>query len=207
MRHLLPFMIILITLSSAGAAVLPRAGACGSCHVDNFREWESSAHSRSILGERFRKALKEHLLRDGTDEGSFCFRCHAPELIISGDVFEATKMALNGKAPAEGVTCVACHSVESVKGGKPVYDPGDFPGYHRVKDLRSLDRAGLCTTCHSVYKQKNIVREEKSGFLMRNVSWVTELFHARRSKKSDHGFSDTIIVEKEGEGCPGVKRD
>ena len=207
MRHVLPFMIILIMLSSAEAAVLPRAGACGSCHVDNFREWKSSAHARSIIGEGFRKALKEHLLREGTDEGGFCFRCHAPELIISGDIFEATKRVLNGKAQTEGVTCVVCHSVESIKEGKLIYDPGDFPGYHRVKDLMSLDRAGLCATCHSFYKQKDTVKEEKSGFFMRHVSRVTELFHAKRHKESGHSFSDSIIVEKEGKGCPGVKRD
>lgn len=207
MKHVLPFMIMLIMLSPSWAAALPRAGYCGGCHIDNFREWKSSAHARSIMGEGFKKALKEHLLREGTDEGGFCFRCHAPELIISGDIFEATKRALKGNAPGEGVTCIVCHTVESIKEGKLIYDIGDFPAYHRVKDLRSLDRTGLCTTCHGFYKQKDTVKEEKSGFFMRHVSRVADLFHARRYKKSDHTFSDSIIVEKEGKGCPGIKRD
>lgn len=207
MRHILTIIILLTMASYAGAAALPKAGACGSCHVENFREWESSAHSRSILSQEFRDALKKYLLKEGTDEGGFCFRCHAPELVISGDIFEATKMALKGKTPNGGVTCVVCHSVESVRDGKLIYDTADFSSYHRVKDLMSLDRAGLCTACHSVYRKNNAAMEGNRGFLMRHVSKIANLFAGKRGRKSNHSFSDATVAEKKGQGCPGINGD
>ena len=199
-------MALVILLSGGAQAGLPRAGTCGGCHVENFRDWRSSAHSRAVSGERFRKALKEYLLRHDTDEGGFCFRCHAPGVLITGGVFEATEDIVRGRPHVEGVGCAVCHSVETVKDGVAVYDPGESRGYHGVKDLRSIDKEGLCNTCHSSYRA--VEREEaaeKKGLLAGVFSWLGRMVGVGASNKIDHTFSGTIVPEDES--CPGMKRD
>ncbi len=118
-------MVLFLSYTAAGAAVLPRAGTCGGCHVENFNGWQSSAHAFSVSSTEFRSAFKAYLKREDTDDGGFCFRCHAPAILISGGVFEATKRVLKGRSPGAGVTCIVCHSVESVKDGRAVRDPGE----------------------------------------------------------------------------------
>lgn len=190
MRALFACIILLVmflTFSVARAEVLPRAGTCGGCHTESFEGWGASAHARSTSSKAFRRGLKTYLLEEGTDSGAYCFRCHAPGVFISGGVFEFTRAVLKEDVPGGGVTCVVCHSVEAVKDGGVVYDLGESPGYHRVKDLRSIERKELCTTCHSVYKEESKTES------------------AEASETSDHTFPGVIVAYEEDGVCPGMK--
>lgn len=204
MRPMLVCIILLAALSSARAETLPRAGGCGGCHTQSYEGYLSSAHARSISTEAFRTGLKRYLLKEGTDSGGYCFRCHAPGVFISGGVFEFTKTVLKGRPGGEGVTCVACHSVEAVKDGKAVFDPGESPGYHRVKDLRYIDKEELCTICHSSYKKAiaEPVKAEKKGLLGRAASRFGQVLGTKTYKEIDHTFSDTIVTGEEHGRCP-----
>lgn len=211
MKTILASLLLLFTLSVAQAAQLPRAGTCGSCHVENFNDWHASDHAQSIASERFRKNLRRYLLREDTENGEFCFRCHAPAVLITGDVFAATKMVLRGNHSMEGVTCVVCHSVESIKEGKALYAAGNVPAYHRVKDLQSIDRAALCTTCHGAYTpdMDSPVNVEEKGFLTELVSGLKQLVSGKTIETTDHGFPGFILQNTDdgGDGlCPGQEK-
>jgi hypothetical protein len=196
-------MILLAALSTAAAAGLPRAGTCGACHTSNFDGWSPSAHARSTSSDEFRIALKRYLADHDTDDGGFCFRCHAPTILISGGSFKATRELLMGRSSRDSVTCVACHSIESIKDGRAIYDPGDSRAYHRVRDLRSIKTEQLCRTCHSAYKPGP--RAEADREQARPAGFISRLLgSADSSKKIDHGFPGVVVTSTEDGSCPGT---
>lgn len=207
MKTLITCIILLLALPLYAAAGTPRAGTCGGCHVENFSDWSSSAHSRSVSTERFRSALSDYLLKEGTDNGGYCFRCHAPAILISGGGFKATKRLMRGRGSSEGVTCIVCHSVESIKDGRAVYDPGGVPGYHRVKDLRSLDKESLCTTCHRSYKPESAGADITEGRIKGLASKFGRMVSTKNITHSDHKFSGATVMSAEDGFCPGIEGD
>jgi hypothetical protein len=96
---------------------------CAHCHGEIYREWTSSAHSRSASGERFRN-LYDGTDRDGKPEATWslldqkpdgagvCSSCHAPA-ITPGDPARFDLRELKGVA-AKGVHCDYCHKISSV---------------------------------------------------------------------------------------------
>lgn len=198
MRLIVMLLFLLTTSLTVQSRGLPRAEGCGSCHVSNFDTWEASAHADSISSRDFRSCLEDYLEEEGTDSGSYCLECHAPGEVISGDVFAATRDIVKGKVHRDGVTCVACHSVESIEEGKAVYDPGGINGYHSVKDLKSVDREALCLTCHSRYQSTSPVAEETgTGFFEGLYASLSGVVRIRNKTIIDHRFVESV-VESEG---------
>jgi Cytochrome c554 and c-prime len=94
---------------------------CANCHAEIYREWEHSAHSRSITGKHFRNLYEGTDFHDRPGVGwglltqydlgaAVCFSCHAPAL---PDQAPAT---LNWANPADpvalrGVHCDYCHKI------------------------------------------------------------------------------------------------
>jgi len=204
MKLSLLFISLIIAFPTAGIAGGLRAGTCGACHVGNYNSWQNSAHSRSILSDDFRSALKTHLLVEGKDEGGFCFGCHAPTINIVGNEFQATRKILKGKPLKAGVTCIVCHGVESIKKGKAVYDTANISSYHIVKDLKNIDKESLCSMCHN--SAPKLVKAEipKQGFL-KKISIKAGLIIGRKSTvKTDHKFSESFADTGEDKTCPGL---
>jgi len=192
------FLFLLTASLTVQAKGLPRAESCGSCHVSNFDTWESSAHADSISRQGFRSCLEDYLEKERTNSGAYCFDCHAPGEVISGDVFAATNDVMKGKLYRDGVTCVACHSVESIQDGKAIYDPGGINGYHSVKDLKSVDREALCLTCHSRYQSTRPVTEETApGFFENLYAGLSGVVSTKNKTITDHRFVESV-VENEG---------
>ena len=198
---------LLTTPDDAWSAVFHRAGTCGGCHVESFDGWSSSVHAESISSERFRSCLSGYLSKENTDSGGYCFRCHAPAVLISGKVFEATEAMVKGVSADEGVSCIVCHSVESVKEGRAVYEPGTSSGYHMVKDLTRLDRARLCTTCHGSYKRLDPAQssvEADEGFWNGIFSGLGRAVGTETLKKIDHSFSGATVATDKHWACPDM---
>lgn len=207
LRLILLGMTFLAAIPSWSEAKLLRAGTCGGCHVKNFNGWHASGHAKSVSGKEFKRSLERHLLKEERDDGSFCFRCHAPVILMTGEAFKATKEILRGKASREGVTCVVCHSVESVKGGIAIYAPGDISAYHKVKNLKFIDREALCTTCHGSYNfDTNDEPSEagKKGFFTSITLKFEKLIGKGSKKETDHRFKGTVSEHDETGGCPGL---
>lgn len=209
MKQILPMMFMaFLMLPDAGEGKLLRAGTCGGCHIRSFDGWQTSGHAKSVSSEEFRLSLKRYLLKAGRDDGSFCFRCHAPAILITGEAFTATEEILRGRGSREGVTCIVCHSVESVKGGIAKYDPGDISAYHRVKDLESIDRQALCSSCHRDYgsfENDTSVEADKKGFFRKIALIFGDIINKGSKKEVDHSFRESAPGHDKAWKCPGLE--
>ena len=106
----------------------PSATECAVCHKQIFDEWSASSHAYASVSPMFHVFENTiNRLAQGT-LGYFCLRCHAPV---------ATTMGLRRDQPIwdgprvfrEGVTCVACHRVDTAFGkvnGERRMTPGDI---------------------------------------------------------------------------------
>lgn len=92
---------------------------CKTCHKDIYKQWKGSMHANStafkdpIHGTFYRKVIGDPG-KEGvkTKSGKYpiCLQCHAPNAAKDG------KTKLDSKpAYAEGVNCVACHTLKKLK--------------------------------------------------------------------------------------------
>lgn len=101
--------------------------ACGNCHAEMQREWESSGHARSATNRRLlnlydgstndgRVSASWNLLREHPDGAGVCAACHAPTLEpdAAGGYDLRRARLLNGLS---GVHCDFCHKVAGPAGG------------------------------------------------------------------------------------------
>lgn len=107
---------------------------CEGCHVDKFKRWNSSQHSRAFTGDFFQKQFYDLVLASesfapevaNVKEG--CIGCHAPSAFLAGELVppRASKMdnfwdRSNGdKSLANrGVFCDFCHTIDHFKNDPP----------------------------------------------------------------------------------------
>ncbi len=103
----------------------PNTQLCALCHFPIADDWSTSSHSRAARNEWVLDLFSGtgtpggsagYVYRDTHDPGEtgFCATCHAP----MADVFDPGNVMLDevtGPA-ADGVSCVACHQIDSVEG-------------------------------------------------------------------------------------------
>ncbi|MBF0158750.1 MAG: cytochrome c family protein [Magnetococcales bacterium] len=97
------------------------SASCGECHNEIFRQWHDSMHANSsavkdpIHGAVYRMEAgdpsQEGVVHKATGSYPVCLQCHAPNAARD----KTTKLDAN-PAYAEGVNCVACHTMKSFKG-------------------------------------------------------------------------------------------
>jgi hypothetical protein len=145
------------------------ASDCGECHIDQFRDWNGSMHSRAhhdpiylAFAELARKEAGEELYK-------FCSSCHAPLAVATGEIPGKEHTFLTN----EGVTCDACHTVKSIRtfhegGGAnasvvleegeerfgPLDKPADNPG-HPNGHSEVHGRSEFCSACHTLTHPHN----------------------------------------------------
>ncbi len=92
---------------------------CKECHQDIYRQWKGSMHAQSTaLSDPIHGAFYRMVVGDPTQEGvtkggkyPVCLKCHAPNAARDG----TTKLDA-APAYAEGVNCVACHTLGTYHG-------------------------------------------------------------------------------------------
>lgn len=94
---------------------------CANCHQDIYRQWKGSMHANSTaLSDPIHAVFYRQEVGDPTEEGAvhkqsgtfpICLQCHAPNAAID----KTTKLDAK-PAYAEGVNCIACHTLASYKG-------------------------------------------------------------------------------------------
>ncbi|MHC4953613.1 MAG: multiheme c-type cytochrome [Planctomycetota bacterium] len=143
---------------------------CGECHVDQYKDWKGSAHSRAHHDSIYR-AFAELARKEGGEElYRFCSSCHAPLALATGET------AGKGKATFltnEGVTCDVCHNVRTIRVIRdgsgmncsivleegdvrfgPLDDPVENPG-HESKGSAVHKKSELCSACHTLVHPHN----------------------------------------------------
>lgn len=115
------------------AGIGPSATDCGSCHVDQYKEWHGSAHNTAYTDPVYQEAI------DTGDDA--CMACHIPTSIRTEEM-EVRKDNLH-----DGVSCVACH----LEAGS-MYGPHESSALvnpHPVTaDPSFYASAALCGKCH-----------------------------------------------------------
>jgi hypothetical protein len=105
----------------------PTADTCGSCHYPIYPLWAGSNHADAARNEWVLDLFSGsgtpgggggYVFRNTHDAGNtgFCATCHAP----MADVFNPGHTMLNevtDPSALEGVSCVACHQMDSVDAG------------------------------------------------------------------------------------------
>ena len=132
-----PFAHLTEVNNTLGEAHGPKAVDCGQCHIEQFGEWQASAHAQAFLNPRFQAALAE-----GADDS--CLGCHVPDTIRT-----------NGEPPQprrynrqDGVSCVACHLSQGAMNG-PEPKSALFAPHSVSVQPEFFRNSALCGTCHT----------------------------------------------------------
>lgn len=113
----------------------PKAMECGSCHGQQYREWQGSVHAKSFLSSSFQEAA-------GTPPETECLQCHSPLGMMQGEA-----VASRSFHQEEGVTCVSCHLVKGAMHGP--HGSTALVSPHPIKeDQATFSSAVLCANCH-----------------------------------------------------------
>ena len=112
----------------------PQASQCGSCHVEQYQEWQGTAHAGAFTSKTFQEAA-------GSPAEEECLQCHAP-LDISTGKTEARFFHQN-----EGVTCISCHLSQGKMHGPHPISALITPHPVQENDPFYLS-PDLCATCH-----------------------------------------------------------
>ena len=140
---------------SPGEAALD-AASCGSCHVRQFADWQTSLHAKAmgpgVLGQLLDMAP------DASEEHQACIRCHAPLAEQAGDLARAIAGpgVTTGSAGLhrQGLTCAGCHVRGHERYGPPRRDgsapkAGDRGLPHGGwKASTAFEDSRFCAACH-----------------------------------------------------------
>ncbi len=154
---------------------------CGRCHVEIFKQWNSSAHHFSSFNNQwYRKSIEYMQDVVGTGPSKWCGGCHDHAVIFNGMMDTPIKEIVNRPEAQAGLSCTSCHSIVHVKSTMgqgdfmieypPLHDLAasdnklleklhDFltftdPEPHKktfMKPFMRQDRAEYCSSCHKVH--------------------------------------------------------
>ena len=84
---------------------------CGICHTDAHAQWRQSAHGNAFREPFYQKNVKDLQNQKGIEFTRHCESCHNPAALFSGALTKGSKV----KRPFDddGVSCIACHSIQS----------------------------------------------------------------------------------------------
>lgn len=134
-----------------------KASDCGRCHIEIYKEWETSIHGNAWKDPFFQAYWKKDR------QIWVCLNCHTPvenqqEYLIQGlQNDRADNHPIKTKNPdfdplfrEEGISCATCHLRNGI-----VYGPfRDLQAPHPVEYDPKFRTARLCLDCHHVPKEK-----------------------------------------------------
>jgi hypothetical protein len=146
-----------------------QAADCGECHVDHFRQWKGSMHSRSHNDSLYLAFAELAREEEGDTLYKFCSGCHAPLGVATGEIPEGEPTFRT----SDGVMCDVCHKVQRIltvhEGGGangsivleegdvrygPLADAADNPN-HKSAASALHTKAELCSACHTLLHPTN----------------------------------------------------
>lgn len=180
---------------------------CAECHTDAHEQWSQSAHRNSFREPFYQKNVKDLISQRGIEFTRHCEACHNPAALFTGALTKGSKV----KRPfdEEGVSCIACHSVQAATGrgigGYVMGDPAllvkedgthllegvtnqqildDIPSHKRAMMRPLLKEPEFCATCH----KSQVPKELNDYKFLRAFSVGDELQMSSFSKESPHPF-------------------
>ncbi len=199
------------------------AKRCGNCHTDAHAQWRQSAHGNAFREPFYQKNVKDLQTQKGIEFTRHCESCHNPAALFSGALTKNSHV----KRPFDddGVSCIACHSIQSVNGrgiggyvmGEPallVKEDGsrllagvtdqqilnDVPSHRRAMMRPLLKTPEFCGACH----KSQVPKELNDYKFLRAFMVADELQQSSFSKESPHPF---YVRDKETCNSCHMKRD
>ncbi len=180
---------------------------CAKCHTDTHPQWRESAHSNSFREPFYQKNVKDLIKQRNIAFTRHCESCHNPAALFSGALTDKPQFK-NRPWDEEGVSCIACHTIESVNGrgvggyvmgqpamlqkadGTKVLEATDQEILNNVDDHKRammrdvLKKPEFCGSCH-----KSQVPQELNDYkFLRAFAVADELQQSSFSKESPHPF-------------------
>ena len=89
---------------------------CVACHREIAEQWFSSAHRQAASDAAYVTNIDLLTTKRGISAARYCEGCHAPVALLSGELSAGGKHGgiAGTSANEEGVTCMACHGIESL---------------------------------------------------------------------------------------------
>ncbi|MDX6695192.1 MAG: hypothetical protein QOF02_2795 [Blastocatellia bacterium] len=183
------------------------ASRCAECHTDAHAQWSESAHRNAFREPFYQKNVKDLISQRGIEFTRHCEGCHNPAALFSGALTKNSKI----KRPfdEDGVSCIACHSVEKATGrgvgGYVMNEPAllvkedgsrlledvtnqqildDVPSHRRAVMRPLLKEPEFCAGCH----KSQVPKELNDYKFLRAFSVGDELQMSSFSKESPHPF-------------------
>lgn len=165
------------------AATLMMDDYCRKCHEDGYQGWFHSSHHFSSFNNPFylfsvNETRQVGMRRDGSVRASrWCAGCHDPVPFLSGAFDDPNYDIHNHPTAKAGITCTACHSIQSIDSNtgngdytmdEPVHYPFAYstnaflqwvnnqlvkakPAFHKREFLKPFMKTEeFCSTCHKV---------------------------------------------------------
>ena len=180
---------------------------CATCHTDIHPQWRESAHANAFREPFYQKNVKDIIKQKDIAFTRHCESCHNPAALFSGALTKNPQFK-NRPFDEEGVSCIACHSIESVNsrgvGGYTMGQPAliqkedgakiveasdqdimnDVAGHKRAMMRPVLKQPEFCGACH----KSQVPRELNDYKFLRAFAVADELQMSSFSKESPHPF-------------------
>lgn len=180
---------------------------CAKCHTDTHPQWRESAHANSFREPFYQKNVNDLIAQKNIAFTRHCESCHNPAALFTGALTDKPQFK---KRPFddEGVSCIVCHSIESVDGrgiggyvfGQPALlqkEDGtkileatdqdvlnDIPSHKRAMMRDLLKKPDFCAACH----KSQVPKELNDYKFLRAFAVGDELQMSSFSKESPHPF-------------------
>lgn len=190
----------------AGSKFVP-SSRCATCHTDIHAQWERSAHRNSFREPFYQKNVKDLIEQRNIAFTRHCEACHNPAALFSGVLTD--KPAFKERPfDEDGVSCIACHSIESVNGkgigGYVMTEPvllvkedstrlpdatdeqilEDVPSHRRAMMRPLLKSPEFCGACH----KSQVPKELNDYKFLRAFAVADEWQMSSFSKQVPHPF-------------------
>lgn len=183
------------------------AARCAECHTDMHPQWRESAHANSFREPFYQKNVKDLTKQKNIAFTRHCESCHNPPALFSGALTDKPQFK-DRPFDEDGVSCIVCHSIESVTGrgiggyvmgqpalltkpdGTKILEASNQDILNNVDDHKRammrdlLKTPEFCASCH----KSQVPRELNDYKFLRAFSVGDELQMSSFSKESPHPF-------------------
>jgi len=180
---------------------------CAECHTDIHPQWRQSAHANAFREPFYQRNVKDLIKQKNIAFTRHCESCHNPAALFTG-VLTDKPVFKNRPFDDDGVSCITCHSIESVNlrgvGGYTIGQPALLQKPDGTKTINATNQDILnnvadhkrammrdllkspefCAACH-----KSQVPHELNDYKFLRAFMVgDELQQSSFSKESPHPF-------------------
>jgi tetratricopeptide (TPR) repeat protein len=113
--------------------------ACGECHQDIYKQWNSSAHHFASFNNQFyRKSIEYMQSVVGTRPSKWCAGCHDHAVFFNGRFDKPIKDQIDTPEAQAGLACTSCHAITHVGSSMGNADfTMEYPALHELASSKN----------------------------------------------------------------------